>query len=93
MHALAVLPEIVRARPDFILFRAIRCSTTETFIHDILRGYFVYAFFMSVQVVLGAESSASGTVALLAFERLRVPNLVLSGEDVSFKKGLVVCGR
>lgn len=85
MHALAVLAEIVRAGPNFILFRAIRCSTTETFIHDILRGYFVYAFFMSVQVVLGAESSASGTVALLAFERLRVPNLVLSGEDVSFK--------
>lgn len=85
MHALAVLAEIVRAGPNFILFRAIHCSTTETFINDILRGYFVYAFFMSVQVVLGAESSVSGTVALLAFERLRVPNLVLSGEDVSFK--------
>lgn len=85
MHALAVLPEVVGTWPNFILFLAIRCSTLETFIHDTFWGYFVYAFFMSVQVVLGAESSGSGTVAHLAFKRLRVPNIVLSGEDVSFK--------
>lgn len=93
MHTFAVLAEIIRAGPNFFFFRAIHCGTAETFVHDILRGYFVYTFFMSVQIILGAESSVSCTIALLAFERLRVPNLVLSGDDVSFKQRLVVCGR
>lgn len=85
MHAFAVLSEIVRAGPNFFLFWAIRCGTAETFVHDILRSYFVNTFFMSIQIVLGAESSVSSTIALLAFEWFRVPNLVLSEENVSFK--------
>lgn len=79
MHAFAVLAEIVRAGPNLFLFRAIHCGTAETFVRYIHWCYFVYTFFMPVQIVLGAESFVSGTMALLAFERLRVPNLVLSG--------------
>ena len=85
MHAFAVLAEIVRSGPNFFFFRTIHSGTAVTFFHDI---YFVYAFFMSVQIVLGAESFAICTIDLLAFERLRVPNLVLSVKDVSFKYGL-----
>lgn len=87
MHAFAVLAEIVRAGPNLLFFGTIHCGTTVTFVHDILRGYFVYAFFMSVQIVLGAESFAC-TIDLFAFKRFRVPNLVLSVKDVSFKYGL-----
>lgn len=93
MHAFAVLAEIVRAGPNFFFFRTIHCCTTVTFVHDILRGYFVYAFFMSVQIILGAESFTSCTIVLLAFERFRVPNLVLSAKDVSLQVRLVVCDR
>ena len=93
MHAFAVLAEIVRAGPNFFFFRTIHCGTTVTFVDDILRGYFVYAFFMSVQIVLGAESFASCTIALIAFERFRVPNLVLSAEDVRLQVQHVVCDR
>lgn len=86
MHAFAVLAEIVRTGPNFFFFRTIFCGTSVTFVHDILRGYFVYAFFVSVQVVLGAESFGSCTIALIAFERFRVPNLVLSGKDVRLQE-------
>lgn len=93
MHAFAVLAEIVRAGPNFFFFRTIYCNTTVTFVHDILRGYFVYAFFMSVQIVLCAESFVSCTIVLLAFERFRMPNLVLSVKDVSLQVQLVMCDR
>lgn len=84
MHSFAVLAEIVRAGPNFFFFRAIHCGTTKTFVHNILRDYFVNTFFMSVKIVLGAESFVSSTIALLAFEWFRVSNLMLSEEDVSF---------
>lgn len=78
MDTYAVLTKIVKPGPNFLLLGAIDGSTAEAPVSAILWHDLVNTLFVSVEVIIGAETINLGAARYIAFVRLLMSEQMLS---------------
>ena len=78
MHPFAVLAEVIKAGPDFLLLGTFGRSAAKAPVSAVRGGDLVLAFFVSVKIIPSTEACYSGTVRDLTSEGLFVTKEVLS---------------